>query len=244
MLAHCVMHRILRHFIVVTMLICGGISGAFAETPVYKPYGRTVVLDPGHGGQDTGARGPEGSLEKTVTLTFAQLITAELETHYRVVLTRTGDYELDIPSRTAVANQEKADLFISIHTGGSYLHQASGLYIFYFKDLPGISEPATNQSEAGNLRIWDTLQSRHQSASAALARQLEKHLIPGEKFKFNGILAAPLMVVRGADMPAVLIEIGYLTNPLEEKMLREKGGLSDLAKRIAKGITDYLGKSP
>ena len=238
------MHRILCLVIAVTVLICGWIPGAIAEKSGYGPYRGIVVLDPGHGGNDTGARGPEGVLEKTVAFTLAQMIAAELGTDYRVILTRTGDYELDIPARTAFANQAKADLFISIHTGGSFLHQASGLYVFYFKELPGMSQPEAIQSDAGNVQIWDTLQRRHQTASVALAKQMEKHMTVGNTFKLNGVEAAPLMVLRGADMPAVLIEIGYLTNPLEEKMLREKGGLSDHAKRIAKGITDYLGKSP
>lgn len=217
----------------------GWIPAAQAQSSIYEA---TVVLDPGHGGLDGGAKGPEGVLEKTVTLTLAQMVAAVLETEHRVVLTRTGDYGLDIPARTAVANGAKADLLISIHTGGGFLHQASGLYVFYFKDLPTVSEPENGSSDAGSMENWDFLQYRHLTASSRLAREMENHLRAGNTFTVNGVETAPLMVLRGADMPAVLVEVGYLTHPLEEKKLQDPKVLADLAERIGAAVSSFLRK--
>ena len=217
----------------------GWIPAVQAQSPVYEA---TVVLDPGHGGLDAGAKGPEGALEKTVTLTLAQMVAAVLETEHRVILTRTGDYGLDIPGRTAVANGAKADLFISIHTGGGFLHQAGGQYVFYFKDLPTVSEPEKGPSDAGSMENWDFLQYRHLTASSRLAREMENHLRAGNTFTVNGVETAPLMVLRGADMPAVLVEVGYLTHPLEEKKLQDPEVLADLAERIRAAVSSFLRK--
>ena len=223
----------------ISAYVPGWIPAAQAQSSIYEA---TVVLDPGHGGLDGGAKGPEGVLEKTVTLTLAQMVAAVLETEHRVVLTRTGDYGLDIPARTAVANGAKADLLISIHTGGGFLHQASGLYVFYFKDLPTVSEPENGSSDAGSMENWDFLQYRHLTASSRLAREMENHLRAGNTFTVNGVETAPLMVLRGADMPAVLVEVGYLTHPLEEKKLQDPKVLADLAERIGAAVSSFLRK--
>lgn len=202
--------------------------------------GATIVIDPGHGGMDTGARGAEGTLEKEVTLAIAQVIAAALEPDHRGLITRTGDYGMDTLSRTAVANQAKADLFISIHTGGSFLRQAGGIHVFYFKELS--EADAAPGSPGGETQKWDTVQYRHQAESGEFAKLLAKQLDTGEFFKVKAIEGAPLTVLRGADMPAVLIEIGYLTHPLEEKKLKDKRFLSDLAERFKNAISAFLEK--
>jgi N-acetylmuramoyl-L-alanine amidase len=242
MLAYCGLCRILCLWACIAFIstcVPGGAAAAQTRSPIYEA---TVVLDPGHGGLDTGAKGAEGVLEKTVALTLAQKVAAVLEADHRVLLTRTGDYGLDLPGRTAVANGAKADLFISIHTGGGFLHQAKGLYVFYFKDLPTVSEPKKEPSHAGNLKNWDFLQYRHLSASSRLAGEMARHLGAGNTFTVNGIETAPLMVLRGADMPAIVVEVGYLTYPLEGKMLQDPEVLADLAARIGAAISSFLRK--
>jgi len=216
--------------------IFGSISGVLFPAAV---SGATLVIDPGHGGTDTGARG-SGTLEKEVTLAIAQIVAEALETEHRVLITRTGDYSLDGPSRTAVANQAKADLFISIHTGGSYVRQAGGIHLFYFKQPSSGQEAASEPSDSGDVQKWDTVQYRHQARSAEFAKALARKLDTGEFFKVKGVEGGPLLVLRGADMPAVLIEIGYLTHPIEEKKLQDKQFLSDLAGRIKNAVSAFL----
>jgi N-acetylmuramoyl-L-alanine amidase len=242
MLAYCALCRLLRVWACIAFVsayVPGLIPVVQAQSSIYEA---TVVLDPGHGGLDTGAKGQQEALEKTVTLTLAQLVAASLEADHRVILTRTGDYGLDIPGRTAVANGAGANLFISLHTGGGFLHQASGLNVFYFKDLPTVTEPEKGAAHAGNMENWDFLQYRHQTASSRLAGEVEKHLRAGNRYAVNGVETAPLMVLRGADMPAVLLEVGYLTNPLEEKKLQDPEVLADLAERIRAAVSSFLQK--
>jgi len=204
---------------------------------------KTIVIDPGHGGRDTGARGPEGTFEKTVTLALARMIASELENNYRVVLTRTGDYLLNITERTSMANNLKADLFISLHTGGSMLHTVSGRSIFYYQNLkkPDISvENDTLNSSQNNISVpWHTLQYRHKTASRKLAKIMKNYLEQDTETTLN-IQDAPILILEGADMPAILLEAGYLTNPAQERSLNNKQSLYDLAQQITRGINDFL----
>lgn len=210
---------------------------------------KIVVLDPGHGGHDNGARGPEGIMEKAVTLSLARRIVAELEDVYKVVLTRTDDYGMKIFERTAAANHLKADLFISLHTGGSFLHKTSGISIFYFDEIsitdqekrPALSKPDKNIPAP---IAWHTIQIKHKKTSRALAETIREHLEDQTGSLKRPVQTALLMVLEGADMPAVLIEIGYLTNPAEEKKLADPDYLSDLAKDIRNGIIDFFNKDP
>ncbi len=215
-----------------------------AEKLIFGKHKKIIVIDPGHGGRDKGARGPDGVLEKRVTLTLARMIRAELENKYSSVLTRSGDYWLDIPDRTAVANHTKADMFISIHTGGSFLHKASGILVFYFKE---ISEPAPafeatlpKPFKDSDIQIpWDNIQNKHIAASKVLAELMQNRINDQIKFMESKTESAPLMVLSGADMPSILIEIGYLTNPATEKELRNVEILSEIAKGISNGIDDF-----
>jgi len=206
---------------------------------------KTVVLDPGHGGHDNGAKGPAGTLEKNVTLGLAHLIADQLKKNYKLILTRSDDYWVDIPDRTAVANHKKADLFISIHTGGSFLHQAKGINIFYYKELSGFAlETAVDslkpRDKAIPQALWDNIQAKHIASSKALAQKMQNNISSQLEFSKSKIQNADLMVLKGADMPAILIEVGYLTNPGDEKNMQNPEVLSDFARAICNGIDDYF----
>ena len=205
-------------------------------------YLGTIVIDPGHGGHDTGAKGSHGYHEKDVTLTLARLISDRLQADYRVVLTRNADYRLDIPGRTAVANQEGADLFISLHAGGGYTKEATGLSVFYFKER--LENPETVEAEPAEGRAapqpWNTVQRGHLKASIELAKQMQSSLQSNGTQTVHPLEGMPLLVLRGADMPAALIEIGNLAHPLEGKSLKDTAFLSDLADRIRGAIVTYL----
>ena len=213
---------------------------------------KTIVLDPGHGGYDKGAQGPEGTFEKTVTMELARVLALELEKTYNVILTRTDDYWVDILTRTAMANHMNADMFISIHTGGSFLHQASGISLYYYEKLSTpalmLETESMGESRSSNFKeLWSNIQDRHQKNSKVLAEHILKNLKKkiGENAEYSAdIQGAPLMVLEGADMPAILIEIGYITNPKEEKSLNDIVELTFLAQKIKKGIDEYFEKTP
>jgi N-acetylmuramoyl-L-alanine amidase len=208
---------------------------------------RIIVLDPGHGGYDNGAKGPEGTLEKTATLEFARVLAETLKDTYKVILTRTDDYRVDLLTRTATANHINADLFISIHTAGSFLHQAGGISLYYYEKASTSafgSEPDTMETlKHDTLQTpWSDIQNKHQEASKTLAELILKRINQTPEFKAD-IQGAPLMVLEGADMPAVLIEIGYITNPVDEKNLNDISWMTDVASRIKSGIDDFFEKT-
>lgn len=213
---------------------------------------KTIVIDPGHGGYDKGARGPDGTFEKTVTMELARVLAAELEKTYKVILTRTDDYWIDILTRTAMANHLNADMFISIHTGGSFLHQASGISLYYYEKISTsalmLETESMEGSKSSNFKEqWSNVQGRHQKNSKVLAEGILNRLGEkvGKKIEYNAeIQGAPLMVLEGADTPAILIEIGYITNPKEEKSLNDINVLSDIAEKIKNGIDDFFEKAP
>jgi len=213
---------------------------------------KTIVIDPGHGGYDKGAEGPDGTFEKNVTMEFARVLALELEKTYKVILTRTDDYWIDILERTAMANHVNADMFISIHTGGSFLHQARGVSLFYYEKISTsalmLETESMEESKSSNDKeLWSNIQGRHQKNSKVLAERILSSLKEktGEKVEYNSeIQGAPLMVLEGADLPAILIEIGYITNPTEEKSLNDIIELTFLAQKIKKGIDDYFEKAP
>jgi N-acetylmuramoyl-L-alanine amidase len=229
------------------ILIYPLILQATPEKPILAKQKKTIVIDPGHGGHDKGALGPEGTVEKNATLDMARMLATEFENTYRVILTRTDDYFLNIPSRTSMANHEKADLFISIHAGGSFLHQASGITLYFFKEtaepaLTPHTDPSKPFKRINHRSAWSDIQKAHQTTSKILAKSLLNRINQQTTFKKSEILGAPLMVLEGADMPAVCLEIGYITHPAEEKLLTDIRVLSNIVQGIRKGIDDFFEK--
>lgn len=229
-----------------TLIFCP--MGGNAQVSFFKPPQKKIVLDPGHGGHDTGAKGPGGVPEKTVTLNLAQKIQDNLKSEYTVILTRTDDYWLDLPGRTAIANHEKADLFVSLHTGASFLHQRTGVNAYYLQGTPAPPaaaemETTTSSENEDALTPWGMIQNKHTNASRELAQLIKQYLIHPSLFARGNLQAAPLIVLAGADMPAVLIEPGYLTNPVEEKILTDPETTAAVAERISNAIIVFLKKS-
>jgi len=244
------------HIVIILLLFMVLAHSAIAEAKSnkldFQIQKKTIVIDPGHGGYDKGAKGPDGTFEKNVTMELARVLAAELEKTYKVILTRTDDYWIDILKRTAMANHLNADMFISIHTGGSFLHQASGISLSYYEKISTSALMLETESMEGSKNsnfkeLWSNIQGRHQKNSKILAERilnsLKKNI--GETVEYNAeIQGAPLMVLEGADTPAILIEIGYITNPKEEKSLNDINVLSDIAEKIKNGIDDFFEKAP
>ena len=212
---------------------------AGAKTVYWGRSKKTVVLDPGHGGADTGARSPDGTLEKQLTLELSHRLVERLASAYRVSLTRSEDYRLDIDRRTDVANNLDADVFISVHAAGSFTPAANGICIYYFKEtvsgeIPGSGLPKDTQDP---LPVWDHLQLRHFHTSRLLAKSLKEKLAP---LTPSTVMAAPVLVLRGADMPAVMIEVGYLSNSEDASRLRDSEYLDALTLAIAGGIDAFF----
>lgn len=219
-------------------------SAVFLAVPLATDSGarknqRMVVLDPGHGGSDLGVTGPSGLSEKTVAIRLSRLIASEFAGNCSVMLTRTDDSGLDIQARTSRANHCKADIFIGIHTGGGMAGDPHTIMIYHSKEMrhPSREAPVT---VANGLSPWIQIQNGNIRSSVMLAEKIRKRIEHGGKLGEVEIRRAPIPLLEGADMPAILIEIGQLTNPLMENKLKSDAFLTILAKAIRSGITDWL----
>jgi N-acetylmuramoyl-L-alanine amidase len=233
---------------------------AFA-TPEPAAGIRTIVVDPGHGGPETGAIGPGGVQEKELTLLLAQQLASRLQQRLpvRVVLTRSEDAQLALDARTAIANQNKADLFVSIHLNSSLGAGAHGAETYFLAERatdpraassarqenagPAAGASAGPGSEPGEgeleLMLWDLAQSRHLTESQRLANLVQGELDETLQLKDRGVKQAPFRVLVGATMPAILVELGFLSNPDEEKKLQDPEYRSQLVEALVKAIARY-----
>jgi N-acetylmuramoyl-L-alanine amidase len=203
-----------------------------------------VALDPGHGGRDRGARGPTGLLEKQVALELAHKLALELESRYLVRLTRSDDYKVELHQRAATANQANADIFISLHTAAAFAHTTEGLAVYYHQTGEPGMESGAKEAATTRPRQWKQIQQRYAAASKTLATHMQRALSAMPQRPACQIIGAPLAVLQGADMPAILIEVGYITHPATEKRLSQAHGLDALALAIHKGIDRFLAEFP
>ena len=232
-------------------------SAAAAARPVLAPPRtglQTIVIDPGHGGTDVGAKGPAGTEEKAITLEVARRLRTLIESRLgiRVILTRDDDRAVTPDERAALANNRKADLFLSLHANAASSPTVAGAEVFHLL-LDREGEDARRRAEAdavslpvvgGSTRTieairWDLAQASHVEVSAMLAGllvdELGGHVPMGPRPRQQ----APLRVLVGANMPAALIEMAYLTNPEQEKALQSDEFQALLAQSIFDAITRY-----
>lgn len=196
------------------------------------PALQTIVIDPGHGGDDLGARGPDGAEEKRITLEVARRLRALIEARLgvRVILTREDDRRVSLDDRAAVANNNKADLFLSLHLNAAPVSDVAGAEVFHLRlDDEGEEARRAAETEAVSLPVlggarrtldvirWDLAQARHVETSAALAAMLEEELRAHVTMAARPRQEAPLRVLTGVNMPAALIEMAYLTNAEQER---------------------------
>jgi N-acetylmuramoyl-L-alanine amidase len=215
---------------------------------------RTIVLDPGHGGDETGAKGPGGALEKDVALAVARQLKGLLESRLgvRVLLTRDGDQTVALDARAALANNNKADVFVSLHANASVRGSARGAEVFYLSAgeyngearqhaaLEAELMPAYNGGERRvEMILWEMAQLQHLQDSAALASIVEQQLRARVPMTPAAIQQAPFIVLVGANMPAVLVEMGFVTNPDEEKLLTSPAHQALLAQAIFDSLVQF-----
>jgi N-acetylmuramoyl-L-alanine amidase len=213
---------------------------------------RTIVIDPGHGGDEVGARGPGGTLEKDVSLAIARRLRDEIENALgiQVFLTRNQDAEMDLDARTAIANNYKADLFVSIHANAVRARGARGSEVYFLSyqasdeesrriaQMEGAALPVAPGSDVAVI-LWDMAQAEHLEESSALATRIQDELGAVTGSKVRGVKQAPFRVLMGAAMPAVLVELGFLSNPDEESKLRSASYQAKIARALMRGIARY-----
>lgn len=229
-------------------------SPATAELPLPRPSnGFTVVLDPGHGGGETGALGKNGAVEKELTLLLSLEIQRQLEAALpvKVILTRSADEQVGLFERTAIANENKADLLVSVHLNSSLSGRPFGAETYFLSlkasDLQAAAaaelenQDADDAEESDDLEmiLWDLAQTRHLAQSQTLATLIQGELNATLGLKDRGVKQAPFKVLVGAQMPAVLVELGFLSNAEEEAQLKDASHRARLAAALVKAIVEY-----
>jgi N-acetylmuramoyl-L-alanine amidase len=195
---------------------------------------RTVVIDPGHGGDELGTQGSKGTLEKEITLSVARRLRTLIESRLglKVFLTRDDDRTMSLDERSAFANNHHADVFLSIHANSAVRPSMRGAEVYYLT-VERADEEARKRADAssttlpalggGNrtidLILWETAQARYLEQSAALAGFIEQALAGRVEMSPRAVQQAPFRVLVGANMPAALVEIGYLSNAEQEGQL-------------------------
>jgi N-acetylmuramoyl-L-alanine amidase len=216
-----------------------------------------IVIDPGHGGHDTGTIGPKGLMEKDLCLDVGLRLGRMIEQKLpgaEVIYTRKDDTFIPLEQRTAIANEAKADLFISIHANSSRDHDARGIETYYlnFATSQESMEVATRENAYSEESLHD-LQNLIQKIarnekieeSKELASDIQDSLTRrlqtvSQSERDRGVKKAPFIVLIGANMPSVLSEISFVSNPSDERLLRKGDQRQRIADGLYRGITTYL----
>ena len=224
---------------------------------------KTLVLDAGHGGHDSGAVGPGGLMEKELVLDVTRRVArlAEDKLGVKVLLTRDNDYFVPLRDRTSFANRERADLFVSIHANAHRVVASEGVETYFLSSeatdnasrqvaalensVVQLEKPAaskttsTSRTDVVKTILWDLAQSEFQWESSRLAETVLDSMTQSLKIPNRGVKQAGFYVLGGAAMPAILIEIGFVTNPREEKRLKDTRYRDEIARAILAGLTEY-----
>jgi N-acetylmuramoyl-L-alanine amidase len=231
-------------------------SAALADPAAEPDRFDRVVIDAGHGGDDHGAEGPAGLLEKELVLDVARRLKARIESpRVQVVLTRDSDVYVPLDERTAIANRAGADLFLSIHANGATARSARGVETF-FVALEASDESSRQLAERENAAFRETAagasddplvsilgdlaaaDSMRESDEFARLANKEVAAIAGAT-PSRGVKQAPFVVLMGVKMPAALVEIGFITNAAEERDLASSAYRDRLADALARAVAEF-----
>jgi N-acetylmuramoyl-L-alanine amidase len=232
-----------------------GLAGVPSGPAYLKPI-RSVVIDAGHGGKDPGAIGHYGLREKEVVLDVAQRVKNELERcGLKVFLTRDDDVFLPLYDRPAVSGERKADLFVSIHANATRSRWVQGFEAYYLSEamddnaraLAAIEnapqELDTNifmaQVQSLKATLWDMVYTENRKESFELANTIGKSVSRRMNMKLLGVRGAKFAVLKGSMVPAVLVEIGYISNREGERNLKDANYRQRMAQAIAEGIINF-----
>jgi len=224
----------------------------------------TIVIDPGHGGEDPGARGRRGTYEKKVTLTIARKLKAliDAEPHMRALLTRDGDFFLKLDERVEKARRVNADLFVSIHADAVKKPNVRGSSIFALSERGATSKTAQLVAERENtadliggvslegkdryvkMTLADLSLTAQISDSLKLGRAVLGELGGVNLLRKQNVEQAGFAVLKAPDIPSILIETAFISNPDEERRLNDAAYQEKVARAILRGIKGYVAKNP
>ena len=234
------------------------------QQDLISPYDKVIVIDPGHGGKDAGAVGGKRRYEKNVVLSISKYLEEELQKRgFKVYLTRSRDYFVKLPNRTKFANRKKADMFVSVHANSTRKSRAKiahGIETYFLS--PARSSRAKrvaaieNKGDIKNMgwssknSLLTILNQSKITASNKMAIDIQRNMLYHLRQKYGkkairdgGVREGPFWVLVGAQMPSVLVEVGYISHPKEGRRIMTNSYQRLIAKGIAKGIESYFIKN-
>lgn len=219
---------------------------------------RIIVIDPGHGGNDPGGVGWKRLKEKDICLKIAKEMAEEVNAMpgFKAFLTRSGDYFVSLGGRVRIAREHKADLFVSIHANDSRNRSAAGTEVFFLSLSGATDEAARKLAEKENAAdmvagvapdsddvthiIFDMVQKEFMVRSSYLAESVHDSLVRHKKLKSRGVKQAGFAVLKNAGIPSVLVEVGFLSNAAEAKLLKSSAFQRDAALMLKAAVIDYF----
>ncbi len=240
------------------------VGKAWEKIPEAKAPGRyairTIVIDPGHGGKDPGAIGKRSRIkERDLTLAISRKLKHILEAHgITVIMTRNRDVFISLPERVRIANSSSADLFVSIHINASRSRMMSGFECYYLSEATDDNaraieafENASLESDEGTIlehykgldkTLWDIKLTENRRESAELANDICKAVETSLAARSRGVKTARFYVLKRSRIPAILVEVGYISNKFEELKLKDESYIDRITDVIAKGMLIYKDK--
>ena len=220
-------------------------------------YRLKVMIDPGHGGKDDGAVGRQGIREKNTALSIAKKVKREIEKVAKfqgypmeIKLTREEDFFIPLKERARMANEWGADLFVSVHLNSSPVSKAKGFEVYFLS--PEASDPETERlalkESEGKLPtgkddvlsiLSDVRTTFHTNESSKFAEEMFSTFSKSFLSNGRGVRQGPFTVLHGTNMPAILVEVGYVTHPEESRLLTKEAYLKRLASAISSGIIEF-----
>jgi len=232
------------------------VSPAFAAGAPARDRFDVVVIDAGHGGHDDGATGPKGLAEKDLVLDVSRRLAERLESRgLRVVLTRDDDTFVPLEQRTSMANDARADLFVSIHANSAHTAEPRGIET-YFVSLESTDDEASrvaareNEAFGESARIpgaddplmallGDMIATEHVVESSHFAKIVQHELAEVDAASSRGVKQAPFVVLSGVQMPAALVEIGFITNAGDERSMRSPDGRRAVVAALVEAVVEF-----
>jgi N-acetylmuramoyl-L-alanine amidase len=241
------------------IFVSGDIFGLKKPIPAKKYYQiKTVVIDPGHGGKDPGALSRYGTKEKNIVLDIAKRLKRNLEKEgLTVYLTRNRDKFIPLYKRPSFANDKNADLFVSLHANASRYSRARGFEVYYLSEATDDNARALAAAENASIKFeekvaeetdvsshknptaWDLLLSEYRRESKEIAYYIYNMTAERLGMRKRGVKGARFVVLKGAIMPAVLVEVGFLTNRREETNLKKTSFRGKIAGLLSGSILAY-----
>jgi len=209
-----------------------------------------IVVDPGHGMNDSGATGYFKTTEKEITLALANRFIQIASHKYHIILTHEKDTFKSLLDRTATANHHQALAFISLHVGASFRLESKGLATYYWQPSVGelfFESLSKNNNYTDRFSqqppLWDYLQQYHLKSSKILAKTIHNSILSEIELNDRKITGAPIFILNGADMPAILIEIANIKRPKDENNLMRDAFLDKIVRGISRGLDQFIKKN-